>query len=186
MAPPPISRNALIVGTFSPIFHPMKTVTMKEQGERLRRNEAKWGTTLIAAGWTAFPSVILERQRGLGLDPLDVNIILQLAKYWWHPDNPPHPSKRAIAECIGVDASTVRRRIQALEAAGFVQRIVRRGQDGRRLSNIYRLDGLIQEATPSAQEAFEARAKAKTEAAGRRTRKRPQLSIVDGGKGAQS
>lgn len=159
----------------------MKVTTKKEQSRQLQRNAEKWGEPLMAAGWTAFPSVILERQRGLGLDALDVNIILQLAKYWWYPDNPPHPSKRAIAECIGVDPSTVRRRIQRLEEAGFIRRVARRGEDGQQLSNTYRFDGLIKEATPFALEALEARHQAKEEAAARRTRKRPRFSVVDGG-----
>ena len=156
----------------------MKTLTKKEQGERLLRNEEKWTPTLMAAGWTAFPSVILERQQGLGLDALDVNIILHLAKYWWHPDNPPHPSKRAIADCIGVDPSTVRRRLQRLEQDGLIRREARFGSHGQRLTNVYRLDGLIKEATPFALEALQAREAKKREAAERRTRKRPKLSIV--------
>ncbi len=35
------------------------------------------------AGWTAIPSIILDKQHALGLDPIDVNILLQLAKHWW-------------------------------------------------------------------------------------------------------
>lgn len=160
----------------------MRVTTKKEQTHQLQRNAEKWGESLMAAGWTAFPSVILERQQGLGLDALDVNILLQLAKYWWHSDNPPHPSKRAIAECIGVDPSTVRRRIQRLEESGFITRVARYGKDGQQLSNTYRFDGLIKEATPFALETLEAREKSKTENAARRTRKRPRrLSIVDGG-----
>jgi DNA-binding MarR family transcriptional regulator len=164
-------------------MNPMEKITKKEQGERLKRNEAKWGKTLMAAGWTAFPSVILERQRGLGLEALDINIILQLAKYWWHPDNPPHPSKRTIAECIGVDPSTVRRRIQRLEELGFIRRSPRRGDDGRQLSNTYHFDGLIKEATTFAQEQIEARAAEKREAASRRTRRKPKPSTARDKKG---
>ena len=160
----------------------MRTVTQKEQSARLRTNEAKWGKPLMDAGWTAFPSVILERQQALGLDALDVNIILQLARHWWKSDNPPFPSKRAIAECIGIHPSTVRKRIQSLEAAGFIERVPRYGSHGQRQSNVYRFDGLISEATPFAEEALEERARGKNEAAARRTRKRlRRLSGSDGG-----
>ncbi len=43
------------------------------------------------------PSIILEKQHALGLDAIDVNILLQLARHWWYRDNPPHPSKASIA-----------------------------------------------------------------------------------------
>lgn len=36
----------------------------------------------MKAGWTALPNVIFERQRALGLDAIDVNIILHIASYW--------------------------------------------------------------------------------------------------------
>jgi hypothetical protein len=49
----------------------------------LRRNEEKWTAPLMDAGWTAIPSIILDKQHALGLDPVDVNILLQLAKHWW-------------------------------------------------------------------------------------------------------
>lgn len=67
------------------------------------------------AGWTVIPSVIIERQQVLGLDALDVNILLHLATYWWTPDNKPHPAKKTIADAIGVEPRTVQRRIAALE-----------------------------------------------------------------------
>jgi hypothetical protein len=32
-------------------------------------------------------------QQALGLDPLDINIILHIASYWWSESGKPHPSK---------------------------------------------------------------------------------------------
>ena len=60
-----------------------------ENAERIRRNEEKWTRTLMDAGWTVLPSIILEKQHALGLDAVDVNILLQLARHWWYKDNPP-------------------------------------------------------------------------------------------------
>lgn len=37
----------------------------------LRRNEEKWTAPLMDAGWTAIPSIILDKQHALGLDPVD-------------------------------------------------------------------------------------------------------------------
>ena len=73
-----------------------KAITEKEKQERLRRNEKKWTPTLMNAGWTVIPSIILERQQALGLDPVDVNILLQLARYWWYEDIPSHCHLSAI------------------------------------------------------------------------------------------
>ncbi len=69
----------------------------------------------MKSGWTAFPSIILEKQHSLGIDALDVNIILYLATYWWEADNKPHPAKGTIAETLGVTPRTIQRRIAALE-----------------------------------------------------------------------
>jgi hypothetical protein len=46
------------------------------------------------AGWTVIPNVLIERQRALGLDSLDLNILLVLASMWWDAENPPWPSKK--------------------------------------------------------------------------------------------
>jgi hypothetical protein len=150
----------------------MKVVKPIEQ-ERLKRNEQKWSKALMDAGWTVIPSVILDRQKGLGLDPVDINILLQLAKHWWFSDNPPHPSKAAIADCMNVDTRTVQRHIAKMEEAGFIKRVPRytrknEGQD----TNFYHFDGLIKEATPFANEAVEAKNARKADEVARRNRRR--------------
>lgn len=103
----------------------------------LRRNEQKWSRELLAAGWSLIPNVLLERQRVLQLDSTDLNILLHLVKHWWFADNLPHPSKQSIAECMGVDPSTVRRRIAKLEKRKLVKRIPRNSrQFGRRVNRL--------------------------------------------------
>jgi hypothetical protein len=154
-------------------------VTKAQQGERLQRNEEKWSSTLMEAGWTVLPSIILEKQHALGPDAIDVNILLQLARYWWYSDNPPHPSKASIAECIGVDNSTVRRHVARMEADGFIRREARYNKRfGGQETNTYHFDGLIKAATPYAKEFIEMREKQQGEQAARRSRKRPTL-VVD-------
>jgi predicted transcriptional regulator len=145
----------------------------KENSQRLKRNEEKWTKLLMDAGWTVIPSIILEKQHALGLDAVDVNILLQLARHWWHKDNPPYPSKSSIAECMTVDRSTVRRHIAAMEKAGFIKRQSRYNGQGGQATNIYRFDGLIKEAAPYAKEAVQARAKRKDEDMIRRRSKKP-------------
>lgn len=150
----------------------------KARQESLRRNEKKWTATLMEAGWTVLPSIILERQRALGLDPVDVNILLHLARHWWHADTLPHPSKRTVAECMNIDVSTVRRRIAALEASGFIRRGARYDPKYGQTSNEYDFTGLIEAATPYAREALEERQARRKESAAKRTRKRPVLRVV--------
>jgi hypothetical protein len=60
--------------------------TKPSEADSLRTNEKKWSKTLMDAGWTAIPSVIIERQAAFGLDSIDMNIIIHLAQYWWTPD----------------------------------------------------------------------------------------------------
>ena len=154
-------------------------VTKAEQTERLQRNTDKWSNALMEAGWTVLPSIILEKQQALGLDPIDVNILLQLARYWWYSDNPPHPSKATIAACIGVNPSTVRRHIAQMEADGFIERKFRYNKKfGGQETNTYHFDGLIKAATPHAKELLELREKQRAEEAARRTRKKPKLGLV--------
>ncbi len=134
-----------------------KPAAATERASQLRQNEAKWTRVMMDAGWTAIPSIILEHQKALGLDPLDLNILLQLAKHWWQANNPPHPSKRRIAEAIGIDPRTVQRRITRLENVGLIRREARRGKYGGTSTNAYHFDGLIAKATPHARKAIEQR-----------------------------
>ena len=108
-----------------------------------RKIGQRWGPELTSSGWTAIPNVIVQRQKALGLTPLDVNILLQLLAYWWEPDNLPHPSKGTIAASIGVHPRTVQKRIAGMEAAKFIKRIERKSSLNGGLTNKYDFSGLI-------------------------------------------
>lgn len=146
-------------------------------------NEEKWGKELINAGYTVLPSIILERQKALGLDAMDINIIPHLVRHWWTAENLPYPSKRTIAECMRIDPSTVRKRIQKLEAASYIKRTERVGGSGERQTNAYDLSGLIEAAKPFAQESLQDRQQKKAESAARRKRNRPKLAMNKEGAG---
>ena len=137
------------------------------------------------AGWTVLPSIILEKQHALGLDPIDVNILMQLAKHWWFNENLPHPSKTTLAECMNVNPSTVRRRIARMEKDGFIRRVKRYdAKHGGQTSNAYEFDGLITAATPFAVEFINTREERRAEDVIRRSRKKPKL-VVDNTGGAK-
>jgi len=142
---------------------------------------AKWSAPLAKAGWTSFPNIIFERQAALGLTPLDINILLHLAGYWWKPGENAHPSKATIAKAIGVSPRTVQKRIAAMETAGFIKRIYRKTGVGDNDTNEYDLSGLIEAAKPFAEEKIVERERRQKEQAESITRKKP-LAIVKGGK----
>lgn len=146
----------------------------KDVQKQFKQNEKKWTKILMEAGWTVLPSVILDRQRAFGLDAVDINILLHLAKHWWYADNLPRPSKQSIADCMNIDKSTVRRHIASMEKAGLIKRTPRYDkQRGGQQPNTYDFEGLIKEATPFAEESIRDRETQKKESAIRRTRKRP-------------
>ena len=150
----------------------------KEALNTLSTNETKWTKPLMDAGWVSFPSIILEKQSALGLTPLDINIILYLATYWWTADSKPRPSKNTIAQAIGVTPRTVQRRIAAMEKVGFILREERRISKEGSKPNLYHFDGLIREATPYAMEKIEVKNQRKEEDKIRQKRKRPSLTLV--------
>jgi DNA-binding MarR family transcriptional regulator len=144
----------------------------------LRTNEKKWTKPLMEAGWTALPSVIIENQRQLGLEPLDLNIVVYLASKWWTAEGKPFPSKTTMAKAMNVHPRTIQKHIAALEGAGYIRREERRTDTGSR-TNIYHLDGLIEAAAPFAAEKL-AEMKDKSELAKRRENRRgaPRLRLV--------
>lgn len=143
-----------------------------------REVEKKWTKPLTDAGWTAIPNVIFERQHALGLEPLDIVIILHLAGFWWTAGNNPYPTKATLASAIGVSPRTIQRRIAALEVAGFIKRVLRRATHGGSKANEYSLAGLIAHATPFALEHVAERQARKEARAKRALRKKPALELV--------
>lgn len=120
----------------------MSDTEKSEQSKANRSNEEKWGVANIKAGWICLPTILIRRQRTLGLEPLDLNILLHLLSYWWADGNHAHPSKATLAQAIGVSASTIQRRIRAMEAGGLLVRIQRRKTDDRSETNLYDLTPL--------------------------------------------
>lgn len=152
-------------------------MTTSENGneirEQTRKLQERWGRqTLDVKGWTGIPTLLLERQQMLKLDPVDMNILLVLLSHWWNKEKMPFPSRKKIAETIDRDVGTVRRHIKKLEDSGLVCREKRflAGGNGQ-TSNIYHLDGLVQRLAKEAeQEAKEQKARDDEDSAKRRGR----------------
>jgi DNA-binding transcriptional regulator YhcF (GntR family) len=146
---------------------------------QLKVNEKKWSLALMKAGWTVLPNVIFERQRALGLDAIDINIILHIASYWWTKEGKPFPSKKTIAAAMEIEPRTVQRRIARMEAARLIRREQRRSAVNGSQTNIYHLDGLIEAAKPFALEKVQLReAKAQERAAQAARKGKPKLAVV--------
>ncbi len=118
-----------------------KTKSKKNEQHLLK---TKWGNDVIAAGWTAIPNILIERQQSLKIDPVKLNILLILFKYWWDKNGMPYPSKQTIAEIINRDKSTVQKHIAAMEEMGLIKRIERYHVDGKgQKTNEHDLSGII-------------------------------------------
>lgn len=149
------------------------------EGSNLKKLEKRWTAPLIQAGYTVIPNAILLRQQALGLDSLDLNIIAQIASYWWSKEKLPYPSKVRIAKAIGIDPSTVRRRLARLEGGGLISRIPRKSTLGGNDTNEYDLGPLIKAATPYALEMLqEIDSKKKAKLAKLAKKGKPKLSVV--------
>ena len=155
----------------------MTATTKPSEAESLRSNEKKWSKTLMDAGWTAIPSVFIERQAALGLDSVDMNIIIHLAQYWWTPDRLPSPAVPTIGKAIGLKTRAVQKRLRRLEAAKFIERYPRPLASKNNETNLYSFKGLIAAATPYAKEALEVRAKAAEAKKKRLESKKPKLVV---------
>jgi predicted transcriptional regulator len=152
----------------------MQALSKKAKQEELSRLEQKWTPKLMEVGWTVIPSIILEKQHAFELRPVDVNVLMQLLKYWWFSDNPPRPSKRAIAESMNVCESTVQRSIARMEEKGLIRREKRISKRYGQQPNYYHFDGLINRAKPFAEEALQEKKRKKKEDSERRIRRKPQ------------
>jgi hypothetical protein len=156
----------------------VKVAPPKTEVDKVLVNEKKWTKTLWAAGWSGIPNIIIEKQAALGLDPIEMNIILHLTQYWWKADNPPCPSVKTIADALGLGERAIQKRIAGLEAAKLIERVERRETKFGSLPNIYKLDGLIEAARPFAEEKLLEIEEAKKKKKERLARKKPVLKLV--------
>ncbi len=122
-----------------------KTITPKppSAGNTETLLTQKWGSSVIDAGYTVVPSVILRAQRRLHLNANQLAVLLHLLDFWWQPKDMPWPTKKTIAERMGVADKTVQRAIATMEAEGLLKRADRYKAHGGRTSNRYDLEPLV-------------------------------------------
>lgn len=155
----------------------LKTAAAAPKRTTEKNFEAKWSRAIAAAGYTQVPDAIILHQARLGLAPLDVCILLVLLKYG-HPGKPPWLGKTRIAEVLGIDSSTVRKRIAKMEARGFLKRKERKHGYGDSDTNLYLLDGLVEKLEVYANELVTKRQKRKEAETPQKPFVRPNLRMV--------
>lgn len=133
-----------------------------------------WSKPVIALGYTALPSVLIQAQSRLGVTPLQFNILAQLLDYWREPNRAPFPSKAELAARIGVKPKTIQTNIRALETAGLVRRELRQTAVGDWNSNVYHLDGLVARIKTLVPEFVEAREEQKKAKAAQKRAQTPK------------
>ncbi len=112
-------------------------------GKKTSSTEKIWGKAVYSHGYAGIPSILIQCQRRLGLNPMQMNLCVQLLDYWFDPTRKPFPSKKDLAQRIGCTEKTIQNNIRELEKAGLVKREYRKTAAGDWNSNIYHLDGLV-------------------------------------------
>jgi DNA-binding MarR family transcriptional regulator len=102
----------------------------------------KWEYSLDA-GFQIIPNVLFRCQKVLGLEPVDVVILMNITTHWWGKDDLPYPRPSVIANRMNVSTRTVERRLKVLEKTGFLRRLESSKKQGRAVRRID-LSGLVQ------------------------------------------
>jgi Helix-turn-helix domain len=115
----------------------------KEAGRKASSTEKIWGKAVYKHGYAGIPSILIQAQRRLGINTTQMNIIVQLLDYWHEPTRRPFPSKKELANRIGVTDKTIQNNIRELQKVGYIFREMRRTAVGDWNSSVYHLDGLV-------------------------------------------
>ena len=115
--------------------------------------ERKWGDA-IKAGFQVVPNVLVRHQSRLGLDAIDVVILLNLMAHWWGQEDKPFVSPAAIGKRMKVTTRTVERHLKKLENRNIIGRDPRGSRTGEgpyiRRYDMAPLVGFLTEASHSA------------------------------------
>jgi len=117
---------------------------------------AKWRTS-ISAGFQVIPNVLVRAQSKLGLDPVDLAILLNITMHWWREDELPYPQPKVIANRVGVSTRTVERRLEDLEKRGFLARLAPEKSADRLARRRIDLTGLVEKLEKAAAQNLEMR-----------------------------
>jgi predicted transcriptional regulator len=137
-------------------------IPMKEKPDSRKASERKFGKPVMDLGFCIVPSLLIQAQARLGLEPQQFNVLMHLLDMWWEKGSKPFPTKERIAERMNVSTKTIQRHVAAMESAGLVTRIARTKPGRGRTSNEYDLSGLVEKLKEIEPEFSKAREEAKT------------------------
>ncbi len=122
---------------------PTTVVPIKPKADTRKASEKKYGKPVMDLGFCIVPSLLMQAQARLGINPVQFNIIMHLADIWWDAAHRPWPKKQLLAERMGMSERQIQRQIAELESAGLVQRVGRTRPGRGKTSNEYDLSGLV-------------------------------------------
>lgn len=101
----------------------------------------KWRTSLDT-GWTVIPAALIRGLPRLHIGTGELAVLIILIDYWWAPDDPPWPSKKALAERLSVSQKTIQRHLAVLQQEELIVSEARHRKGGGQTSNRYDLSPL--------------------------------------------
>jgi DNA-binding MarR family transcriptional regulator len=118
----------------------------------------------LGAGFQVVPNVLIRDQNRLGLDALDVVILLNLMAHWWQREDKPFVSPGVIAKRMSVTTRTIERHLKKLENRKIIGRDPRtsRTSDGPYIRS-YDLLPLVEFLKEASQNALKERARRASE-----------------------
>jgi hypothetical protein len=72
----------------------------KEASKKASSTERIWGKAVYKHGYTGIPSILIQAQKRLGINAMQMNIIVQLLDYFFEPSRKPFPTKRELSNRI--------------------------------------------------------------------------------------
>lgn len=123
----------------------------------------KWSKGTMDANYTVLPSALIRGQARLGIDAMELAVLVHLLDHWWQADKMPWPSKKTIADRLKVSQKTVQRAMVRLEQGNLIKRKARYySETGGRTSNEYDLNPLVERLKPIAADMVKAAKDAKS------------------------
>ncbi|MCQ1100364.1 MULTISPECIES: helix-turn-helix domain-containing protein [Acinetobacter] len=84
--------------------------------------DEKWGEETAKHGWVGVPTTLFFAQQALGINALELNVLLNLIMHWWNKEKSPYPSQAAIARRMGVSVRTVQRTLDDLVEKQLIEK----------------------------------------------------------------
>jgi hypothetical protein len=133
-------------------------IRTNEKVDARTNTRKKWGDRCIDSGYQIFPDVLLKCQRYMGLEAIDVVILLNITMQWWKHQDLPYPRPSFIAKRMEVSTRTVERRIARMQKQGL---LIRKPSEEVRGKTVRKFDlsGLITELTKYAEGSLAERGK---------------------------